>query len=225
MDAIILAGGRGTRLGSLGDDSPKVLLELGSRTILDYVIDIAVRAGARRIVFAVGHRADRIFAHIDAVPKPAGVEYAFSEENQPLGTGGGIKKALGYVKSDHVLIINGDTIVLDELSGMFKGNEDGITIAVAEVDDVAEHGSVELAARKIAKFVEKTGIRRKGWVSAGIYSGRTDIFVDNMPKAESFSIEHDFLERIEPLYYFKVSKFYTANDEKQYMKLVREFGK
>ncbi|HZD25431.1 MAG TPA: nucleotidyltransferase family protein [Alphaproteobacteria bacterium] len=109
--AMILAAGRGTRMGPLTQDRPKPLLSLGGRALVDYVIDRLLAAGVRRIVVNLHHHADLLQAHLQ---RRDDVELLFSDErNALLDTGGGLARALPLLGAAPFFAVNGDAVWFD----------------------------------------------------------------------------------------------------------------
>ena len=171
LEAVVLAGGFGTRLSSVVTDRPKVLAEVGGRPFLAYLLDQLEREGCRRVVLAVGHLADMVEHTIG--PRHGLLEVAYSRESQPLGTGGGVALAARHVGSDPVLVLNGDSYCHLDLPGMAASHRahGGLgTLAVVRVGDASRYGTVRLADDdRIVAFEEKTAEAVPGWVNAGVY--------------------------------------------------------
>src|SRR5881296_2545913 len=108
VDAIILCGGRGTRLATVVSSVPKPLALVSGRPFLDYILDHLAASGlVRRAVLAIGHMAERIVEHYGQCRPPLPV--SFVHETEPLGTGGALVIALPATASDPVLGLNGDS--------------------------------------------------------------------------------------------------------------------
>ncbi len=106
-EAIILAGGLGTRLRAAVPDLPKCLAPVGGRPFIGYVTDHFRREGIERFIFALGYKSDHFDEFFRAEFPDGG--YAISQEEEPLGTGGAIRQACEQVEGKTVLILNGDT--------------------------------------------------------------------------------------------------------------------
>jgi NDP-sugar pyrophosphorylase family protein len=174
MDAVILAGGFGTRLKEVVPDVPKPLAPINGRPFLDILLHQLGRSGIiRKVILAVGYKAEVIQSRYSAIQNYSfGIE--FSVEHVPMGTGGAICQALALTESTDVLVMNGDSYVeydLDELARRHKENAAKVTMVVTEVDDARRFGSVKLdkSNSKILEFVEKTGSQGRGFVNAGCY--------------------------------------------------------
>ncbi|GAC1388978.1 MAG: hypothetical protein NVSMB45_18830 [Ginsengibacter sp.] len=106
-EAVILAGGLGTRLRSVVSDVPKCMAPVKGVPFLKYIIDRLIKQGINRIIFSVGYKSEVIanfllenYKHFD---------YVLAQEAEPLGTGGAIKLACSFARDLNVMVLNGDT--------------------------------------------------------------------------------------------------------------------
>lgn len=171
LDALVLAGGLGTRLRAAAPDHPKVLAPVAGRPFVTWLLEYLSVQGLRRAVLCTGHAADDVERAVG--PRVADLSVRFSREHDPLGTGGALRAALALTTSDPVLVLNGDSLLMADLPDfvVFHDSHAGASasLALAEVPDTADSGRVELdAAGRVASFAEK---RRSGpgLVSAGVY--------------------------------------------------------
>ena len=107
MEAIVLAGGLGTRLRSTVPDLPKVMAPVCGRPFLEILLSSLATKGCRRAILSLGYLAHRVQDHFG--PRFAGIDLAYEVESVPLGTGGALRRALDRCEADHVLVLNGDT--------------------------------------------------------------------------------------------------------------------
>ena len=108
MIAIILPAGRGERTRSLTDSTPKPLLRVGGKCLIDYHIDALAQAGVDRIVINLAWQGEQIRSHV-AAGSAHGVEILYSDEgDEALETGGGVYKALPLLGDDPFWLVNGD---------------------------------------------------------------------------------------------------------------------
>jgi D-glycero-alpha-D-manno-heptose 1-phosphate guanylyltransferase len=174
MDAIILAGGLGTRLRSVVPDLPKPLAPVGGRPFLDVLLAQLSRwPEIRRVILATGYKAD-LFRQRYGNDHRFGFEICFSTEESPLGTGGAILKALQFVTSDEILVLNGDSYVefsLEELKRGYADARASLAMVVRRVDDASRYGSIELdgVTGQILGFREKAVGTGPAFVNAGVY--------------------------------------------------------
>jgi D-glycero-alpha-D-manno-heptose 1-phosphate guanylyltransferase len=169
--AVILAGGKGTRLSGTVDDRPKVLAAVNGKPFLSYLLGQLKAAGIRRVVLCTGYMGDMI-------RESFGIEYdgmalAYSHESIPLGTGGALRLALPLSDSDPVLVMNGDSYCQVDLEAFFlwrRERDIPNAMVLTFLDDVARFGSVDMDGRnRITRFREKTEEISRGFINAGIY--------------------------------------------------------
>ncbi len=194
--AIILAGGLGTRLRTVVPDKPKVLAPVAGRPFVTYLLDQLARTGIRRVVMSTGHLAEQ-FA--DAIGlEYRGLEIAYAQEPEPLGTGGAIKFAGSHVDSPQVLVMNGDSYFDADLAAYMQWHRAGgqdASLLLVEVPDASRFGTVELKADgvHVAAFLEKQPNEVPGHINAGVYLLRAEM-LDEIP-AGKCSIERDVFPR------------------------------
>ena len=192
MEAIVLAGGFGTRLSTVVSDVPKPMAPINGRPFLEYLLDDLNEKGISRVILAVGYKKEIIKSHFKE--KYKNIDIVYSDEDIPLGTGGAIKKALNLAKAKDIFTINGDTffdINLKEMYQFHKKNSSKLTLAIKEMEKFDRYGSLVLAKDKIIKFEEKK-YNEKGYINGGIYLINKEIL--NKEEKESFSFEKEILE-------------------------------
>jgi D-glycero-alpha-D-manno-heptose 1-phosphate guanylyltransferase len=191
MEAIVLAGGLGTRLASRLQGLPKPMAPVAGRPFLEILLTQLRRSGCTRVLLSVGHRHEVIQEHFGAAFNGMAVDYVV--ESAPLGTGGAIRLALERASENSVLVLNGDTFLDADYAGMMRFHaEEGaeVTLAIVRRDDVSRYGGVTIDGRRITGFEEK-GRTGQGWINAGAYVlARTLAWPPAL--AEKFSIELDF---------------------------------
>jgi D-glycero-alpha-D-manno-heptose 1-phosphate guanylyltransferase len=191
MEAIVLAGGRGTRLASIIHDVPKVLAPVGNRPFLELLLHRLRQKGMERVILSVGYLADSIRDHFG--DEFDGLELAYAVEEAPLGTGGAVMNALTMASTDAIFVMNGDTVVdLDYATMLARHIDAGVTasIAVVEVPDCTRYGRVVIQEGRVTGYTEK-GYAGPGFISVGTYVMNRDVFAPyRMPAV--FSIETDF---------------------------------
>jgi len=195
VEALILAGGMGTRIGAVLGATPKLLAPLAGRPFLDYLVAWLSGYGVKRIVLSLGHLAEEVVDRLDASPYP-GVEIIPVIETEPLGTAGGIANARAQLHSDPALVLNGDSYVNADLGAFLDfhgGHNFGASLLCTRVDDAARYGSVEINADgAIAAFREKqSGGTSAGYISAGVYL-LSAAALDDIAALKTGSIERDF---------------------------------
>lgn len=216
MEAIVLAGGFGTRLASRLKDVPKPMAAVAGRPFLEILLGHLSRHGCRRVVLSVGYLHEGIERHFGA--SFAGMELAYAVEPEPLGTGGAIRAALGRIEEPAALVLNGDTFLDAPLGALLAAHASAgasFSMAVTQQPDVSRYGGVvverepETGLDRVAGFVEK-GRHGAGQINAGVYAIQRALEWPERLGA-SFSFERDFLmvelERLKPLA-FAVNGFF-----------------
>jgi D-glycero-alpha-D-manno-heptose 1-phosphate guanylyltransferase len=193
-EAIILAGGLGTRLRSAVPDLPKCLAPVGGRPFIGYVTDHFRREGIGRFIFALGYKSDHFDAFFRAEFPDGG--YAVSLEEEPLGTGGAIRKACEQVEGKTVLILNGDTffrITLAQLADLHATKGAECTLCLKPMRDFDRFGVVELTDDgRVNRFREKQ-YYPSGLINGGVYALEKEALRrEEWPRV--FSFEKDYLE-------------------------------
>lgn len=191
MEAIVLAGGFGTRLREVVQDVPKPMAPVNGRPFLEILLTSLASKGFQRVVLSLGYMADTV---VDYFGKSHdGMELVYEIEEQPLGTGGAVRSALTHCKTDHVFIFNGDTYLDLEISEVEDHwHKFQLPIIVAcEVSDTTRYGRLNTADGCVTGFSEK-GISGKGFINAGCYVLPTGL-LDEFPLGNNFSLEENFL--------------------------------
>jgi len=190
--AVILAGGLGTRLRPAVGDRPKVLADVDGRPFLTYLLRQLTDAGVRSIVLCVGHRA----VYVRAVLGEAygGTPLVYAVETDLLGTGGALRAALPALRSDPVLVLNGDSHCEAHLAALWAAHAEqdaSATLVVTHVSDTRRFGRVSLDDDDgITRFCEKTESDGPGWINAGIYVLSRHVLTA-IPSGRPVSLEHD----------------------------------
>ena len=144
FEAVILAGGKGTRLKSVSGDIPKPMVDLNGKPFLYKLMEQLERYGCSSITLSLGYRADYIIDKI-LKDKPVNCQVNFSVEKVPLGTGGAIKLAAEKIVGNKFLVINGDTYSEVDFSSMFKlGSKYDLVISGVKVDDASRYGTLNV---------------------------------------------------------------------------------
>jgi D-glycero-alpha-D-manno-heptose 1-phosphate guanylyltransferase len=196
IDAIILAGGLGTRLRTVISDRPKVLAPVNDRPFLDIILNALNRFNLKgRVVLAIGYMAEKIIEEYGQSNKYP-FEILFSIEEKLLGTGGGIKKALSLTTTEQVLVLNGDSFAevdLYELINSHDENGAALTMTIVEVENASRFGRVVLGKDgKVVSFLEKKSDGEAGYINAGIYLFQRDLFNDVVTDVP-VSLERDLM--------------------------------
>ncbi len=191
VDVVILCGGKGTRLKEVVSDRPKPMAEINDRSFLDILIDYISSFGFKRVILSVGYMADYIKDYYRN--KRRHCEILFSQENEPLGTAGGIKQAEYLVRSNPFLVLNGDSfcpVSLSQFLEFHSKKEALVSMVVTESEDVRDFGTISLDdSQGIIRFEEKKE-GKKSFINAGIYLFQKEVF-SLIPSHIRYSLEHD----------------------------------
>lgn len=197
QEAIILAGGLGTRLKGVIDDIPKVMAPVNGRPFLEYLLDYLDHNVIEHVVLSVGYKHEIIQNHFKDQYKSIKIDYAI--EDKPLGTGGGIQKAFQYIKGTKTLVFNGDTMFrvnLSRINEFHFSKSARFTIVLRQVEDISRYGSVETNVNnRITRFNEKGVQAGKGKINGGVYLINKSFFTENS-FPEKFSLEKDGFEKM-----------------------------
>jgi D-glycero-alpha-D-manno-heptose 1-phosphate guanylyltransferase len=196
-EAIVLAGGLGTRLRPVVKDIPKPMAAVKGRPFLEYILRYLGKNGVERVILAVGYKWQKIEEYFG--DSFEGIELIYSVENEPMGTGGAIKKALSLCEEESFLIVNGDTFFDLSISDFEKSVSDKALLALSlkKMYDFDRYGVVECEKGRVVAFDEKEW-RESGLINGGVYIARRDIFEGHsLPK--SFSFEEFMQANIEKL--------------------------
>ncbi|MHB1897472.1 MAG: nucleotidyltransferase family protein [Metallibacterium sp.] len=185
-EAIILAGGRGTRLQGVVSDVPKPLAPVQGRPFLAWLLDFLARQDMRRVVLATGYKAELVQAAVGEDWRGMRIDYAV--ESTPLGTGGAIVHALRLIEGEDTFVLNGDTYLeLDyaRFAAAMRAQHAGLGMALTHVADVSRYGVVHIANERVTGFSEKGG-SGVGWINAGVYWLPRGVPVPDATQAFSF---------------------------------------
>jgi D-glycero-alpha-D-manno-heptose 1-phosphate guanylyltransferase len=190
MEAIILAGGFGTRLQTVVSDVPKPMAPVAGEPFLEKILRFLAKNKFKRVILSLGYMADKIVAHFG--DNFMDMDLIYEIESEPLGTGGAIRAGLNRTISDHVFIFNGDTYLnleISEVEQLWKTHQKSI-IVLRNVQDTSRYGSVAVADGRVISFLEK-GISGPGLINAGCYVFPTAA-LDAFPIGKNFSLESDY---------------------------------
>lgn len=193
MEAIVLAGGLGTRLRAIVPDVPKPMAPVAGRPFLEILLESLSRKGFDRVILSIGFMAETISSHFGN--SYAGMRIEYSIEDTPLGTGGAVRLALTKAVEDHVFVFNGDTYLdlnVSEVEVLWNLHHFPIVVA-REVSDTARYGRLSAVDGWVTAFAEKGGTGA-GLINAGCYVFRLNE-LDAFPVGSMFSLEADYLEK------------------------------
>jgi len=195
-EAILLAGGLGTRLQAVVPELPKPMAPVNGRPFIEYVLDHLIANNVRRFILSVGYKHQAFVSHFADDYKNC--QILFSVENEPLGTGGAIKKAMEYAENEDVLVLNADTFFRVDISSfgsVYNKAFPDIAVALRQMNDVGRYGCVQVNENmQITGFAEKNESSGSGFINGGMYIMKKNIF-NALQLPDKFSIEKDFLEK------------------------------
>ena len=202
-EAIILAGGFGTRLKSALPDLPKSMAPVNGRPFLFYLINYWRSQGIEKFVFSLGFKHEIIEAYLNAnFPT---LEFDCVNEKEPLGTGGAILASCYKVSEQTVLIANGDTLFKVELQKAIidhRKHQSDCTLLLKPMEDFDRYGVVELNEDDSIKSFKEKQFYKAGLINGGVYVLNTEqLLAEDMPS--QFSFEKDYLEK-----YFDTRRIY-----------------
>ena len=232
QEAVILAGGLGSRLKEVVNDVPKVMAPVNGRPFLEYILDYLHRNIINHVVLSVGYKHEIIQKHFGKRYKDIELDYAIEET--PLGTGGGIQKSFDKIKGYRAYVFNGDTLFLinlEKLTNFHRSKQTLFTLVLREVANTSRYGTVINDEKGlIISFNEKGQNKGKGLINGGVYLIEKKFF-NHYPFPEKFSLEKDCFENLvhKKIFYGVICKQYfidigipedykTAQDE------FKEFG-
>jgi D-glycero-alpha-D-manno-heptose 1-phosphate guanylyltransferase len=208
IDVVVLAGGMGSRLGELSINTPKPMQKILDTPFLEYLLNYLVSFNFKRIILSVGYRSETIMDYFGDTYKDTKIEY--STEDEPMGTGGAIKKAMSLISSKEFFVLNGDSYLEHDFNGMFKvyRKYKKYVLSAVKLKDCSRYGALEVSNRKIVKFTEKN-ISTSGFINAGCYLLDKSILksFDN----DRFSFEEWMTKNI------KVIDFYVHKSKKDFI--------
>lgn len=188
--AIVLAGGRGTRLAKVLTTTPKPLATVAGRPFLEWQLRYLRGQGITEVVVSIGYLAEKVEAFVEGLSL-GGLRVSCVKEVTPLGTAGGFINALGHLEDglSSVLVSNGDSLLLARLRPVCEAVEgaDAAMLAVA-VRDGARFGTLRVEAGRLASFDEKKG--GTGLINGGVYVFRRNT-IARFPRKVPLSFEYD----------------------------------
>lgn len=206
---IILAGGLGTRLRSVVSDLPKCMAPVNGKPFLAYVINYFQQQDITDFIFSLGYKheiiEDFILSHFSHLA------FHFSIEEEPLGTGGAIKKACASAKNKNVFVTNGDTLFkanTASLQNSHQKNDADCTLALKPMKDFNRYGVIELNENDSIRSFNEKKYYKNGLINGGLYMLNVEIFLsESLP--DKFSFETAYLEK----YYHQHKMFGLVQDK------------
>lgn len=227
MKTIILAGGLGTRLKSVVNNIPKPMADINGTPFLALLMDNMLYYGASEFILCVSYMHEKISGYFGDSFK--GVPVRYSIESDPLGTGGAIRQAFELFSLENALVINGDSFIrMDYRKFFLKYRSEKLAMVLRHEENASRYGLVKTKDGRICGFSEKQQEIQAGYINAGIYSIRNDLF-SLAPESKKFSFEKDILEKhiteIMPPYYASDGYFIDIGLPESYAQAQREMTK
>lgn len=220
MEAIVLAGGLGTRLRSVVSDLPKPMAPINGKPFLAILLETLSHAGFTAATLAVGYRSEAIRAYFGNSYRSLRLSY--SVETEPLGTGGALRQALAQTTASQVFVVNGDTYLELDYQAMLAAHLEAdvaLSVAVRAVPDASRYGALEIKQHRIQGFFEK-GRSGSGLINGGVYLLSRALF-ERYPLATVFSFETDLLmphvREIKPLAFETAGLFIDIGVPEDYL--------
>lgn len=190
-EAIVLAGGFGSRLREVVPDRPKPMAPVAGQPFLEIVLRALATKGFSRVVLSLGFMAEKITNHFGN--HFAGIELVYVVEEHPLGTGGAVRLAMTQCLQENIFVLNGDTFIDLEAADVdtFWQERRNTIIVARQVPDTTRYGRLIVENGLVKGFVEK-GISGPGLINAGCYVFNRSL-LDKYELNKPFSLETDYL--------------------------------
>lgn len=196
-EAIILAGGFGTRLQTIVNDVPKPMAPINNEPFLNYIFDYLKYYHIQHVVLSTGYLSHKITEYYQEKFKDITISYA--KEETPLGTGGGIRLALQQCKTNNVLVLNGDSFFDIDINRYYQNHllaQSNFSLALRKVENAGRYGTINLLNNnQIKAFKEKDNQSIPGLINGGVYILNRKLFLIETVENLNFSIEKDFYEQ------------------------------
>jgi len=228
IDTVILCGGLGTRLKDLTKDLPKPMVDIHGQPFLDILIKYASSFGFKRFILCSGYKSEVISKYYSE--KNDGIEYIFSKEEFPLGTGGALVQATKLIKSKVFLGLNGDSICKINLKNFYNfhlSKKAKVSIALTSADYPGDYGRIALNEnQEIIQFNEKsTSKTDKNLINTGIYLMDRGL-INSFPSNQKLSLEYDMFPAFTQKYlhgYIDTAQLFDIGTPERLNKLRKHF--
>lgn len=227
MEAIILAGGLGTRLRSEVSDRPKCMAEINGRPFLYYWLRYMERYKMEKVTLSLGYMAEIVVDWLKKNRELFSFPIDYIIEKEPLGTGGAMRLALNKTSQKEVLVLNGDSIFLidfDDFYDKYKITDASIIVALKEMKNFDRYGNVVIDQNgRIINFEEKK-ICKHGLINCGVYIiNKEKLDLATLP--DKFSFEKEILQKRKDIFGFKYEGYFIdIGIPEDYHKAQRDFA-
>jgi mannose-1-phosphate guanylyltransferase len=193
VEAVVLVGGKGTRLRPLTLSAPKPMLPTAGVPFLAHLLSRIQAAGVRRVVLGTSYLAET-FSEYFGDGSEMGLELEYVVEDEPLGTGGGIRNVLKYLTAENVLVFNGDVLCGTDLTGVVDTHRRAsadVTLHLVHVQNPRAFGCVPTDEDgRVQAFLEKTEDPPTDQINAGCYVFRREV-IEAIPEGRPVSVERE----------------------------------
>jgi mannose-1-phosphate guanylyltransferase len=193
VDAVILVGGKGTRLRPLTLSAPKPMLPTAGVPFLTHLLSRIAASGIEHVVLGTSYKAETFEEEFGDGSK-LGLQIDYVIEKDPLGTGGGIANVTPKLRNDTVMVFNGDVLSGADLNAMLATHQErqaDVTLHLVRVSDPRAFGSVPTDTDgNVLAFLEKTEDPTTDQINAGTYIFRRDV-IDRIPRGREVSVERE----------------------------------
>ncbi|MDE3252597.1 MAG: nucleotidyltransferase family protein [Bacteroidota bacterium] len=207
-EAIILAGGLGTRLREAVPDLPKCMAPVNGKPFIDYVLKHLQHQGIRHFIFSLGYKSEAFTGYLEQTLSRD--KYSIVIEKEPLGTGGAIRFACSASREEQVLVVNGDSLFAIDLSvqsDFHQSHQADCTLALKPMENFDRYGAVVLEEDQSIRSFQEKKFYARGLINGGVYLlNKASFLNEDMP--EKFSFETDYLQKLYP-----VRRFYGVIQE------------
>ncbi|HHY07291.1 MAG TPA: NDP-sugar synthase [Corynebacteriales bacterium] len=197
-EAVVLVGGKGTRLRPLTLSAPKPMLPTAGLPFLTHLLSRIKAAGIKHVVLGTSYKAE-VFEEYFGDGSELGLEIDYVVEETPLDTGGGIRNVLSCLRGDNILVFNGDVLGGTDLQDILKSfleKDADVLLHLVKVEDPRAFGCVPTNADgRVEAFLEKTPNPPTDQINAGCYVFRKDI-IESIPAGVPVSVERDVFPRL-----------------------------
>ncbi|WP_018023447.1 sugar phosphate nucleotidyltransferase [Corynebacterium ulceribovis] len=197
-DAVILVGGKGTRLRPLTVSKPKPMLPTAGVPFLEHLLARIQAAGIKHVVLGTSFKAE-VFEEHFGNGADFGLEIEYVVEDEPLGTGGGIRNVYDKLRNDTVMVFNGDVLGGADLNALLETHESNnadVTMHLVHVSDPRAFGCVPTDAEgRVSAFLEKTEDPPTDQINAGAYVFRREV-IEAIPQGRAISVEREIFPKL-----------------------------
>ncbi|HNT29899.1 MAG TPA: sugar phosphate nucleotidyltransferase [bacterium] len=197
--AVILAGGPGTNMRPFTYETPKALIPVHNKALLEYTIELLKKNQIVDVIISIGHLGDKVREHFGKGDR-FGINIQYVQQPKLVGTGGALAGVAGMFFDEPFILVHGDILIDIDLEDMISFHRDQaalVTMALTSAADPSHYGMVSVRRNEVVGFSEKPDTRsyRSNLINAGLYICDPMLF-DYLPPAESFSLEKDVFPQL-----------------------------